>query len=146
MSWQIEAWADGFPPGTDQLWQGIRLLARRVEEANDEDLPVATHSFLYSVGNFKRTTPIFPAALDTPAVPESWEALPELTLWEGMKISRNDAATWSQLESIYGIGIPTATTILAALWPSEHAVFDRLTVQAAVGLRGAGGLGWACAA
>lgn len=133
----IDAWANRFPRGTRGLWQGIRACARRLAESDAQDLPAATHAFLYAVGNFKRQSPIFPAGWDEEAA--DWEAPPSVDLWEGIALSRDDDQTWEQLTLIRGIGIPTATTVLAALWPKTHAVFDVMTVQAAVALRAAAG-------
>jgi hypothetical protein len=60
-------------------------------------------------------------------------------MWKGITVERDVPESWEGLDSIPGIAIPTATTVLAALWPSAHAILDRLTVQGATALRGATG-------
>ena len=54
-------------------------------------------------------------------------------------VTCEDQDTWSHLTEIPGLGVPTATAVLAALWPDKHMIIDLRDTRAALGL-GAGTL------
>lgn len=136
---QAHRWSQMFPEQLADLWSGIRSCAQAMDRAEaDKERALATHSFLLAVGNFKRHTPIFVAPA-TNAPDESWEAEPEVFVWKVGTLCRDVADSWLSLDAVQGIGVPTASTVLSALWPTSHAIFDALTVQAATALRGASG-------
>ena len=39
-------------------------------------------------------------------------------------VTCEDQDTWSHLTEIPGLGVPTATAVLAALWPDKHMIID----------------------
>ena len=47
---------------------------------------------------------------------------------------RDNKHTWPNLTHIQGLGVPTATTLLAACWPDSHAIIDRRDMTATIGL------------
>lgn len=58
-----------------------------------------------------------------------------------MELRPEDKATWETLEAeMKGAAVATITTLLAALWPERHFVFDRRVFNAANALRITGGL------
>jgi hypothetical protein len=58
-----------------------------------------------------------------------------------MELRPEDQATWETLQAeMPGAAVATITTLLAALWPGQHFVFDRRVFAAANALRIAGGL------
>jgi hypothetical protein len=58
-----------------------------------------------------------------------------------MELRAEGKATWEALRvELKGAAVATTTTLLAALWPDRHFVFDRRVFAAANGLRIAGGL------
>lgn len=138
-SLELGAWAQQFSGSLLHLWDGIRSSAKTVVESGPDDLGRNTDAFLFGVGNFKRQSPIHPPGGNQNNVPTAWEAPRSVELWGGISVARDDAATWCTLTSIRGVGVPTATTILAALWPTRHGILDVLTVQVAVGLLGRAG-------
>lgn len=136
---QARRWSDQFPARLRDLWAEIRWFARALGNADsDDERAAATQSFLYAVGNFKRQAPIF-VALQPSLVEDTWEADKEVSLWGVGTLSRDARESWNLLDDVPGIGVPTATTALSALWPSRHSIFDVLTVRAATALRGAFG-------
>lgn len=136
---QVHKWNSQFPPQLETLWQGIRVFARRLADVvTEEQGAEGTQAFLFSVGNFKRQAPLFPGPLPKEVAP-SWQADETVDLWGVGRLSRDDPISWERLTDVSGIGVPTATTVLSALWPEIHAIFDVLTVQSATALRGASG-------
>lgn len=58
------------------------------------------------------------------------------TLSSGLVVERENQSSWQQLESSHrGLGLATTTTLLAALWPEHHFVFDSRVHSAADALR-----------
>ena len=51
------------------------------------------------------------------------------------RLVRGDVDSWRRLNQIPGLGIPTASCLLAALWPDDHAIMDVLDRRAAVALQ-----------
>ncbi|HZT66507.1 MAG TPA: hypothetical protein VFA11_12025 [Acidimicrobiales bacterium] len=112
-------WADG------GLWSDIEALAARAWAAPDgPERYLAWHHLLMAVGNFKRQPGrrVYPAPL--PAVlhvrpPRSPSfAVPGT----GHVVAEEDEASWTL--RIHGLGVPTLTPLLAALWPGSHHVLD----------------------
>lgn len=141
-----ETWGDG------GLWADVERLAVRFHRAPADDCngylerTVAWHHLVMAVGNFKRqrgyrlraTAPL--TALqqaDSEAAPMSFTApLPTPT-----RVERDDLASWQNLRHhLDGAGGATTTTLLAALWPGHHFVYDWRVHHTANGLRFAGGL------
>jgi hypothetical protein len=94
---------------------------------------------LLAVGNFKRQGGVIlyrtgDDAAQPELVPSTIE-IPEV----GRLLAEEEAPweSWERLrKSLHGIAIPTASTLLAALWPERHAIVDRLALTTAVGLAG----------
>jgi hypothetical protein len=128
-----------------QAWSDIAVLAQRFLECDATDrVPMARawHHLLMAVGNFKRQAGLI--------VPGPLTALggashcPDQVLipdnaGEQVTLACEDPTTWHRLTEIPGLGVPTATTLLAALWPARHVIIDVRDTRAALGL-GAGTL------
>ena len=124
-------------------WEA-RSLWRQVEWAADdwwasqngeEDQSRAWVRLLLAVGNFKRQAPIRdlpepPVAVWAQRTRPSAIALPVTASSLGCA----DEQSWRHLTELHGLGVPTSTTLLSALWPGCHVVIDLLSRQAAVGL------------
>jgi len=132
----------------DDAWLSINTAAELFWAASsvgkpphDPDVMRAWHLLVFSVGNFKRQTPITVPLLSHP---ESWEpekdGPPEkvtvpLMHGESMEIDVTDRRTWIGLEnSIKGFGVATTSTLLSALWPGRHVIIDIRDLRAAIGL------------
>lgn len=137
----ILGWDDG------GLWHDVLFLADRYLSACDsEEQTLRWHHFVMAVGNFKRQ----PGRRLRPASPsrhanQSPIYRPEKLTVPGREgtteLRREDQATWQALSNaLKGAAVATTTTLLAALWPERHFVFDRRVFAAANGLRIAGGL------
>jgi len=127
----------------DGLWDDVAWLGGQVWAANDEaDRAVRWHHLVVAAGNFKRPRarwlhpdrlagisgqhPRIADSIDTPA---------------GLRVGRDDPASWESLRSsLVGADVSTTASLLAALWPRDHFVFDWRVRNAASGLRVAAGL------
>jgi hypothetical protein len=58
---------------------------------------------------------------------------------EPVRLAREEPATCPRLAESPGLGVPTATTVLSALWPSRHVIIHAGDTRAVLGL-GAGTL------
>ncbi len=135
---QAERWSQAYPSRLTDLWAGVRSFAVSLDAAEShEERTSTTQAFLFAAGNFKRQTPIFVSPSNEPDV--AWEAKEDVSLEGVGTVVRDDFDSWRCLDNVPGIGVSTATTLLSALWPDSHAIFDVLTVQAATALRGAAG-------
>lgn len=60
------------------------------------------------------------------------------TLTGDVRVDLGDPVTWRLLtenkRSVRGLGVPTATTLLSALWPGAHVIIDVRDLTATVGL------------
>ena len=131
-----EAWLS-ITTAAESFWD----VARNNLSPHDPEVMRAWHLLVFSVGNFKRQTPITLPRLRHPG---SWEAkrgrrprLITVPLMDGesTKVDVADRETWEALEkSVKGIGVPTTTTLLSALWPSRHIIIDVRDLTAAIGL------------
>ncbi len=128
------SWDDG------GLWNDICWLAERFLASDESNArAVAWHHLVLAIGNFKRPTGrrLRPAHLSPRPSGSSSERAPTL-LVPGLDrpVMVTDIATWRCLaESIPGAGVATTTTLLSALWPGDHIVFDWRVHAAANALR-----------
>lgn len=127
----------------DGLWDDVAWLGRYFWARTDAvDHPVRWHHLVLAAGNFKRPRArwLRPGRLEgiplAPAtVPDSFETP------AGLRVDREDPASWESLRSsLTGADVSTTASLLAALWPAHHFVFDWRVRDAASGLRLAGGL------
>jgi hypothetical protein len=126
-----------------QAWSDIAILAQRFLECGAGDRMTATwawHHLLMAAGNFKRQGGlIVPSPLTSPIgngnCPD--RILIPGSAGEQAALCCEEPVTWHRLTDIPGLGVPTATTVLAALWPQRHMIIDVRDTRAALGL-GAG--------
>jgi hypothetical protein len=118
-----------------------------VFEASDAaQRQVAWHHLVLAVGNFKRQSGrrLRPTRLsELPALHDGSQPdeLKVTLSTRDVTIGKSDELSWEQLQnSLAGAGVATTCTILAALWPGDHVVFDWRVRAAANGLRLAAGL------
>lgn len=125
-------WEDG------GLWEDTLWLSQRFWGANSADEEaIAWHHLVLAVGNFKRQNGrrLHPGRLyefpQAAAVGrDRFSLLPDL------EVERDGKESWERLESaLPGAGLATTTTLLAALWPEHHFVFDWRVQAAADALR-----------
>lgn len=136
----FETWSDG------GLWADVNWLADRFWASEKDDRLVAWHHLVMAVGNFKRQRgrrlqpPLLAPRLDVqPRRLSGAFVLPESE--PVVVIEVDDPASWSLLEKrLPGAAVATVTTLLAALWPERHFVFDWRVRAAANGLRVLSGL------
>ncbi|MFP5321562.1 MAG: hypothetical protein ACLGIC_06905 [Acidimicrobiia bacterium] len=135
----IEVLAGGWSDGG--LWAEVDWLAERFWAATD---PAARsrrwHHLVLAVGNFKRQPGRrLRPTLDTtgPAVPGVPEDRFDVAGTDGpVTVAVDDPASWVALSAaLPGAAVATTSTLLAALWPSAHFVFDWRVAAAANGLR-----------
>ena len=131
----LDRFSARFPARLDALWTDVRTLAVQVLASSDHERNSAWHHLVMAVGNFKRQSPIHAFA----GLTKSSSPLPtnrRITLPNGNALDSDDADTWPNVEGS-GIRRATATAILAALWPDQHATMDWHARTAAVALVGA---------
>ncbi len=123
------------------LWDEVLLLANRVWVASSSsDQALAWHHLLLAVGNFKRQggRRIRPA-IELPALAPV-EPMNTFVTPTGVLVDVDAVASWEALsDSIPGVATPTCTTLLAALWPNRHFVFDWRVRAVASGILRANG-------
>jgi len=140
----IDALSAQFLPAGAELWDDIRYLAGQFTAAapGSNDWIVTWHHLVLAIGNFKRQggTRLFPAPLPRSTAPPT----PGQVVVPGRGSGREASfkldvaarATWQQLQTATaGLGTATTTTLLAALWPEGHFIFDGRVLNAANGLR-----------
>ncbi|MDA8309633.1 MAG: hypothetical protein M0Z46_03305 [Actinomycetota bacterium] len=124
-------------------WQNLQALGSRFLAAADgpDDGGVEWHHLLVGVGNFKRQSPIGVGVTIPSAAPPSRDSFTIPTRGQTVAMTskvdpgnRQEPEMWRALTSIPGVGVPTATAILAALWRGEHFIFDRRVRFAVIGL------------
>lgn len=128
-------WKDG------GLWSDVAYLADKFWSASDDEERLRSwHHFVLAAGNFKRP----PGRRLRPA---SLGSMPTWQLQRASSVSVpgarhdltlgvDDASTWKRLrDSLPGAAVPTTTTLLAALWPEQHFIFDWRVHAAVAGLR-----------
>jgi hypothetical protein len=118
-------WNDG------ALWDDVLFLSDRVWSASEDQIRrICWHHFVLAVGNFKRQggRRLRPASLHR--LDEQLHTVRAEELFvpglDGMeRISMTDPQSWRALSGMLaGAGVATTTTILAALWPGQHIIFD----------------------
>jgi hypothetical protein len=122
-----------------RAWQNIAVLANRLFDTlgtKEQCDPETFHHLLLAVGNFKRQAGVIHLPVDF-ADPVAGSRRESLVLPAGLgRLERDSVASWQRLNKIPGLGsIPTASCLLAALWPDSHAIMDVLDRRAAVGLQ-----------
>ena len=132
----IEQLARGWRDGG--LWADIDWLASRFWSAHGTARSVAWHHLVMSVGNFKRQPGRrLRPSLERPPTAATTER-PQSFVPPGTdtRIAVDDPVTWRALcSALPGAAVATTTTLLAALWPDEHFVFDWRVHSAATALR-----------
>lgn len=130
------SWDDG------GLWLDIERLADAVfARQGDRRFGFLWHHLVLAVGNFKRQPGrrLYPAPLSDRQLgqsPPRPDALVIPLAGGSLQIGRLDEETWAKLKhALRGAGVATVTTLLAALWPDQHIVFDWRVHAAANGLR-----------
>jgi hypothetical protein len=126
--------------GDDGLWRDIEHLAGRFWLADDRDRSIAWHHLVMAVGNFKRQRgrrlrPYlgFQLADDGQPVPSSFSVPGTEPV---VAVVVGEPETWEVLSgALPGSAVATTTTLLAALWPEAHFVFDWRVYAAATALR-----------
>jgi hypothetical protein len=125
-----------------RAWADIKALATIFMACSSTDTYAATrswHHLVMAVGNFKRSagTILPPPIRDAPMTADTSNRqrcsvpLAQGATWA---LGRDDPITWQRLTETIGLGPPTATTLLAALWTDNHVIMDRRAAQAAIGL------------
>jgi hypothetical protein len=120
-----------------RTWQNITVLASRLFDTVDSQGrsdAETFHHLLMAVGNFKRQAgdihlPVDFAGSVSKQRPKSLMLPGDLGRLECDKV-----AAWQRLKGIPGLGIPTASCLLAALWPDSHVIMDVRDRRAAIGL------------
>ncbi len=132
----VDAWTlrwDWDDISKDMLWLGRHFWVTLVH--SPDEAPIVWHHLVLAVGNFKRQTPIRGIRIggsDIKATPQPSFTAPGLDL----TVSKEDSESWKSLEdAVRGIGVPTTSTLLSALWPDFHVVIDRFAFRSAVALR-----------
>lgn len=121
--------------GGFEAWSIIPSLAERAWTATDAERPFAWHHLVMAVGNFKRDARIrLQLDIELP-VDHVDRGQQPFVLPDGEHIEASDPDTWQTLIDLKGLGIATTSAILAALWPTHHAVIDRRSRNAFVALQ-----------
>ena len=126
-----------------RAWSDVEVLAARFLKCDPTNADTATdswHHLLMAVGNFKRSAGLIVPA---PLVDSPINDRPDRIVIPGApagesEVVRGRSATWRRLTGIAGLHVPTATTLLSALWPGYHVIIDWTDTDAAVGLDAAG--------
>jgi hypothetical protein len=122
----------------ERSWSDIEWVAQqfmRQSSSDPVDAAVAWHHLVVAVGNFKRSTgrnyPVHLPLPDLEFQPSDHFTIPGY----GLDVDVSGAKTWGHLtKAIHGFDVPTATTLLSAVWPGRHVIIDRRDIVAAVGL------------
>jgi hypothetical protein len=130
------SWDDG------GLWDDVLFLADRFWDASEQESRlIGWHHLVLAVGNFKRQTgrrlrpPALQGQADRSQVHREGEQTLVPTL-DGLTLRLDDSKSWRMLSgTLPGAEVPTTTTILAALWPDQHFIFDWRVHAAANALR-----------
>lgn len=114
-------WDDG------GLWADVCWLAERCWENDDaEPLTLRWHHLVLAVGNFKRQSGrrLRPGRISDLSNAKVFAA-EKFVLPSCLEIHRDDEESWRQLKiGLPGAALATTTTLLAALWPDDHFIFD----------------------
>ena len=122
-------------------WTDIEILARRflAAESDDGNATDEWHHLLMTVGNFKRRSGLISPGHLTQEAQDDLVHRPDRITIQGTRgqamVECSNPASWRNLtEKIPGLSVPTATTLLSALWPDYHVIIDWNDRDAAVGL------------
>jgi hypothetical protein len=138
----------GEPAGRSQIgrddwlraWRNIRALACRLLDAPADrsqgcDVEVFHHLML-AIGNFKRQAGDIHLAVEVADYLPARQSASLVLPGSLGRLDRDDPASWQALaDRVPGLGIPTTTCLLAALWPDRHAIMDVYDRRAVVGLQ-----------
>jgi len=135
----------GYPDSASwiQLWADIEVVAQEflaqvADHQQGSAVDASWHHLLMGIGNFKRSAGHI---MDTPPLEPSGPTVDQLRFLipgTALIVDSDEPQSWSHLtDAVRGLGVPTATTLLSALWPGRHVIVDVRTTRAAVGL-GAG--------
>lgn len=120
------------------LWDDVAWLGRHFWAAGDAaDRAVRWHHLVLAAGNFKRPRArwLRPGRLEE--IPQQvFKIATSFETPAGLRVDREDRASWESLRSsLTGADVSTTSSLLAALWPIHHFVFDWRVRDAASGLR-----------
>lgn len=119
-------------------WRNVGVLASRLFDsldAHERCDPETFHHLLMAVGNFKRQAGDIHLPIDFAYLAAKRRGK-SFVLPRGLgRLERDNMASWQRLKRIPGLGIPTASCLLAALWPDSHAIMDVYDRRAAIGLK-----------
>ncbi|MFV8165788.1 hypothetical protein ACNQVK_27430 [Mycobacterium sp. 134] len=127
----------------DGLWDDAEWLGRQFWAASTpDDRALRWHHLVLAVGNFKRPRTRWLSPCRLQGIPgQQPRTAGSLETPTGVQVDRDDPASWESLRtSLVGADVSTTASLLAALWPSHHLVFDWRVRAAASGLRLAAGL------
>jgi len=124
-------WNDG------GLWDDVMWLSRQCwREGSADQSAMRWHHFVLAVGNFKRQAGrMRPSSISD--LPDC-EAKPrdEFLTPSGLVLQRDSEDSWRELSDGFpGVALATTTTLLSALWPEDHFIFDWRVQVAADGIR-----------
>lgn len=130
------SWSD------EGFWEDIEWLSERFWLTSGDEHVAAWHHLVLAVGNFKRQPGrrLRPARLAHLSGPLRLEQRPSSFDVPGTEppatVAAEDAGGWHRLsKELPGAAEATTTTLLAALWPNSHLVFDWRVRAAANALR-----------
>jgi hypothetical protein len=126
-----------------RAWADIDVLARTFltcDPSETQSAVLAWHHLLLAVGNFKRRGGlIMPPSLVGEVESERPDHFRIHTSGTAtLALKSDDQPTWRKLTQVEGVGVPTATTLLSALWPGSHVIIDKRAMRAAIGLSATG--------
>ena len=135
---QVGRWADAF---SDRgLWDDVLVLSQILwdQAEGSHEQWTAFHHLLMAVGNFKREGGRrihAPRLRLRGGVPPSPSPGPHLRLQRDDFVDTLGPDDGPQLEhAVRGLGLVSATAVLSALWPSQHAIMDVRAHNAAIAL------------
>jgi hypothetical protein len=128
----VHTLAERFSPFWLQTWRDIEYLAEccwRSQATGDAAAMQRTwHHLLLAVGNFKRSAGTMLPLRELLQPAGNVTRLDTFEVSGIVQLRRLDPETWRTLTTeptkIKGIEVPTASTLLAALWPQDHAILD----------------------
>lgn len=120
------------------LWDDVAWLGERFWTSIDPvDRAVRWHHVVVAVGNFKRPRARWLRPCGLSGIPgDAVEAAGFFETPAGLRVDRDDRASWEALRaSLGGADVSTTTYLLAALWPRHHFMFNWRVRDAASALR-----------
>jgi hypothetical protein len=121
-----------------RAWRNIGVLASRLFDTLDPQGrcdPETFHHLLLAVGNFKRQAGDIHLRVDFADLAAERRGESLVLPGDLGRLDRDGVASWQRLDQIPGLGIPTASCLLAALWPDSHAIMDIYDRRALVGVQ-----------